>query len=206
MVPKNKKENIMGTFLVVQWLRLWISNAETRFHMLQQRPCTDKQNKHLTKINMFWKGIVVKKWQSSMMVSLSLTISQSLLKLMSTESVMLSNHLILCYFLLLCLQCFPASESFPMSQLFPSGGQSIGASASVLQWIFRVDLLQNGLVGSPCSPRDSQESSPTPQFKSLNSSVLSLLYGPTLKSRHDYKKIHSFDYIDLCWQSDVSAF
>ena len=43
------------------------------------------------------------------------------------------------------------------------------------QWIPKTDLLQNGLVGSPCSPRDSQESSPTPQFKSINSSALSFL-------------------------------
>src|SRR5574341_772179 len=48
----------------------------------------------------------------------------------------------------------------------------------------RADLLQNGLVGSPCSPRDSQESSPTPQFKSINSSALSLLHSPTLTSIH----------------------
>ena len=47
-----------------------------------------------------------------------------------------------------------------------------------LQWTPRTDLLQDGLVGSPCSPRDSQESSPTPQFKSINSSVLSFLYSP----------------------------
>ena len=53
---------------------------------------------------------------------------------------------------------------------------------------------------------DSQESSPTPQFKSNNSSVLSLLYSPTLTSIHDYWKNHSLDYIDLCWQSNVSAF
>ena len=50
----------------------------------------------------------------------------------------------------------------------------------------RADLLQNGLVGSPCSPRDSQEFSP--QFKSINSLVLSLLYGPTLTSIHDHWK------------------
>ena len=50
----------------------------------------------------------------------------------------------------------------------------------------RADLLQNGLVGSPCSPRDSQESSPTPQFKSINSSALSLLHSPTLTSIHDH--------------------
>ena len=60
------------------------------------------------------------------------------------------------------------------------------------QWIFRADLLQNGLVWSLCSPRDSQESSPTPQFKSINS-VLSFLYSPTLTSIHDYWKNHSFD-------------
>jgi len=48
------------------------------------------------------------------------------------------------------------------------------------QWIFRIRFLQNWLVGSPCCPRDSQESSPTPQFKSNNSSVLSFLYSPTL--------------------------
>ena len=52
----------------------------------------------------------------------------------------------------------------------------------------RVDLLQNGLVGSPCSPRDSQESSPTPQFKRINSSVLSLLHSPPLTSIHDHWK------------------
>ena len=57
----------------------------------------------------------------------------------------------------------------------------------------RTDLLQNGPVGSPCSPRDSQESSPTPQFKSINSSVLSLLHGPTLTSIQDHRKNHSLD-------------
>ena len=56
------------------------------------------------------------------------------------------------------------------------------------------------------SPRDSQESSPTPQFQSTTSSVLSLLYSPTLMSTHDYWKNHSLDYTDLCWQSNVSAF
>ena len=57
----------------------------------------------------------------------------------------------------------------------------------------RADLLQNGLVASPCSPRDSQESSPTPQFKSINSSPLSLLHSPTLTSIHDHRKNHSLD-------------
>ena len=60
------------------------------------------------------------------------------------------------------------------------------------QWIFRTDFLYDGLVGSPCSPEDSQESSPTPQFKHINSSVLSFLYGPTFTSIHDYWKNHRF--------------
>ena len=94
-----------------------------------------------------------------------------------------------------CPQSLPASESFPMSQLFPWGGQSTGVSAlaSFLPKNLRADLLQNGLVGSPCSSRDSQESSPTPQFKSINSSALSLLHSPTLTSIHDHGKNHSLD-------------
>ena len=60
----------------------------------------------------------------------------------------------------------------------------------------------DGLVGYHCSPRDSQESSPTPQFESISFSVLSILYGPTLTSTHVYWKNHSFDYMDLCWQSN----
>ena len=94
-----------------------------------------------------------------------------------------------------CLQSFPASGSCPMSQFFTSCGQSIGTTAQhqSFQWIFRTDFLYDWLVGSPYSPRDSQESSPTPQFKSINSSVLSFLYSPTLTSIHDYWKIHSFD-------------
>ena len=75
-----------------------------------------------------------------------------------------------------------------------------------IQLIFRVDFLEEWLVWSPCCPRDSQESSPTPQFKSINSLALSLLHGPTLTSIHDYWKNHSFDNMDLWQQSDVSAF
>ena len=94
-----------------------------------------------------------------------------------------------------CPQSFPASGAFHMSQLFASGGQSTGVSAStsVLPMNTRTDLLWDGLVGSPCSPRDSQESSPTPQFKSVNSSVLTFLYGPTLTTLHDHWKNHSLD-------------
>ena len=107
-----------------------------------------------------------------------------------------------------CPQSFPASGSFQMSWLFALGGQSIGVSASALVLPMNIqDWFPLGWTGwILCSPKDSQESSPKPQFKSINSSVLSFLYSPTLTSIHDYWKKHSFDYTDLCWQSNVSAF
>ena len=94
-----------------------------------------------------------------------------------------------------CPQSFPASGSFQMSQLFSSGGQNIGVSAlaSILTMNTQDWSPLDGLVGSPCSPRNSQESSPTPQFKSINSSVLSFLHSPTLTSIHDHWKNHSLD-------------
>ena len=105
-----------------------------------------------------------------------------------------------------CLQSFPASGPFLMSHLFVSGGESIGASTSVLPMNIQDWFPLGLLVCSPYSPTDSQEFSPTPQFKTINSSAFSCLYGPTLTSIHDYGKNHSFDYTDLCWQSNVSAF
>ena len=65
------------------------------------------------------------------------------------------------------------------------------------QWRFRIDFLQDRLDGFPCSPRDSQESSPTPQFKSINSLVLSFPYSPNFTSIHDYCKNCSFDKMDF---------
>ena len=94
-----------------------------------------------------------------------------------------------------CLQSFLASRSFPMSWLFESDGQSIGASASASVLPMNIqDCFLLGLTGwICCSPRNSQESSPTPQFESMSSSVLSFLYGPTLTSIHDHWKNHIFD-------------
>ena len=94
-----------------------------------------------------------------------------------------------------CPQSLPASEFFQ----WVSSSHEV---AKVLEFQLQhhsfqrnpwADLLQNGLVGSPCSPRDSQESSPTPQFKSINSLALSLLQSPTLTSIHDHRKNHSLD-------------
>ena len=93
------------------------------------------------------------------------------------------------------LQPFPAWGSFPMSLFFASCGQSIGVSASASALPMNIqDWFPLGwLVGSPCSPRDSQDPSPTPQCKSINSLVLSFLYSPPLTSTHDHWKNHSFD-------------
>ena len=94
-----------------------------------------------------------------------------------------------------CSQSLPASEYFPMSQLFTWGGQSIGVSAST--WVLPINTQDWSPLGwtgwTPCSPRDSQESSPTPQFKSINSSVLSFLHSPTLTSIHDHWQNHSLE-------------
>ena len=96
-----------------------------------------------------------------------------------------------------CLQSFPASGSFLMSWLFTSGGQRIEASASASVLPMNIqDWFPLRLVWYPCCPRDSQESSPIPHFKSINSSVLSLLYGPALTPIHNYWKNHSFKYVD----------
>ena len=117
----------------------------------------------------------------------------------------------------LLLQSPPALNLFQHQDLF-QWVVSLHQVAKVLelqlqQWIFsppneysrHLDFLWDWLVWSPCCPRDSQESSPAPQFKSISSSMLSLLYGTTLKSIHDYWKNHSVDYMDLCQESDVRS-
>ena len=88
------------------------------------------------------------------------------------------------------------------SQLFASGDQRIRVSdsASVLPKNIQGWFPLGWLIWSLCCPRDSQESSPIPQFKSINSSVLKLLHSPTLTFIHDYWKNHSFDYTDFCQQ------
>ena len=130
-------------------------------------------------------------WTAARQASLSITNSQSLLKLMSIELVMPSNHLILCCPLLLLPPIPPSIRVF--------------ANESVLHirwpkyWSFSFSISPSseysGLISfrTDCSPKDSQESSPTPQFKSTNSLALSFLYSPTLTSIHDYWKNHSLD-------------
>ena len=101
-----------------------------------------------------------------------------LLKLVSIESVMPSNLLSSAVPFSSCLQAFLASGSFPLSQLFASGGQNIGASASASVFPMNIqDWFPLGLTGLiSLQSKDSQESSQIPQFKSINSLVLSFLY------------------------------
>ena len=146
-------------------------------------------------------------WSAAHLASLSFTLSQSLLKLMSIESVMPSNHFILCRPFLLLPSIFPSIRVF-------SNEQSLCIRRSKY-WSFSVSPSNeySGLISFRMTrlislqSKDSQESSPTPQFKSINSLALSLLYGPTLTSTHDsWKCMSGFDYTNLCWQSDTSAF
>ena len=126
---------------------------------------------------------------------------------MSIESVMPSNHLILCCPLLLLPSIFPSIRVFSNESAlhirwpkYWSFSFSISPSNEYSGLIsFNIDWFDLLAV---CS-RDSQESSPAPQFKSINSLVLSLLCGPTLTSIHDYWKNDSFDYTGTCGQSDL---
>ena len=107
-----------------------------------------------------------------------------------------------------CPQFFPASGSFPMSQLFTWGGQSIGVSASTSVLPMNTqDWSPSGWTGwiSLQSKGLSRVFSNTTVQKH-HSSAFSFLYSPTLTSIYDHWKNHSLDEMDLCWQSNVSAF
>ena len=135
-------------------------------------------------------------WIAARQASLSITNSRSSLRLMSIESVMPSSHLILCCPLLLLPPIPPSIRVFSnestLRRRWPKYW-SFSFKHHSFQRKPRADLLQNGLVGSLCSPWDSRESPPTPQFKSINSSALSFLHSPTLTSIHDHRKNHSLD-------------
>ena len=134
-------------------------------------------------------------WTAARQTSLSITKSCSLPKLVSIESVMPSSHLILCRPLLLLPSIFPSIRVFSNeSALCMRWPKDRSFSFNISPSNVYSGLISFPFLGPPCSPRDSQESSPTPQFKSINSLALSFLYSPTLKSIHDYWKNHSFDY------------
>ena len=134
-------------------------------------------------------------WTATRQASQSITNTQSLLKLMSIELVMPSSHLILCHLLLLLPSLFPRIKVF--------SNESAVCIRWPKYWSFSFSISPSneypGLISFRMvwlyllAPRDSQESPPTPQFKSINSSAFSFLYSPTLTSIHDHWKNHSFD-------------
>ena len=148
--------------------------------------------------------LFVTPWTAGHQASLSITNSRSPPKPMSIESVMPSNHLILCRPLILLPSIFPNIRVF--------SNESVLRIRWPKYWRFSINISpyneHPGLISFKMDwldlravSRDSQESSPTPQFKSSNFSALSFLYSPALTSIHDHWKNHS-----LCWQSNVSAF
>ena len=134
-------------------------------------------------------------WTAACQASLSINNSQSSPKLMSIESVMPSNHLILCHPLLLLPSIFPSIRVF-------SNGSAV-CIRWPKYWSFSFNINPSnehpGLISFRMDWLDllavqgTLESSPTPQFKSINSSAFSFLYSPTLTSIHDYWKNHSLD-------------
>ena len=141
--------------------------------------------------------LFVTPWIAARQASLSITNSQSSPKLTCIESVMSSSISSSVIPFSSWPYSLPASESFPMSQCFSWSGQSTGVSA-LASFLPLASFLQDWsplewMVGSPCSPRGSQESSPTPHFKSISSLALSFLHSPTLTSIHDHWKNHSLD-------------
>ena len=133
-------------------------------------------------------------WATIHHASLSITNSWNLLKLMSIELMMPSNHLILCCPLLLPPSIFPSVRVFSIESVlcirwpkYWSFSPSISSSNECSGLIsFRMDWLDILAV------QETQESSPTSQFKSINSSALSFLNSPVLTFIHDYWKNHCF--------------
>ena len=146
-------------------------------------------------------------WTIALQASLSFTIFQSLLKLISIESVMPSNHLILCLPLLHLSSIFLSITAFPnesalhiMWPKYWSLGFSMSPSSDYSGLIsFRIDWFDLFVV------QRTLKSSSSPQFESINSSVLSLLYGSALTSVHDYWINHSFDYTDARYKIPESV-
>ena len=126
----------------------------------------------------------------------------------NSKSVMPSNHLVLRRPLLLLPSIFPNIRIFSNVSALPirwpkywSFSFSIGPSNEYSE---QISLGLTGLISFQSKGLSRVFSNTTAQ--SINSSVFSLLYGPTPTSKHDYWKYHSFDFMDLCWQSNVSAF
>ena len=142
----------------------------------------------------------------STLASLSFSISRSLFKLMSIELMTPSSHLILCHPLLLLSSFFPSIRVF--------SNESDLCVRWLRYWSFSINPLNeySGLISfridwfDLLAVQGTVKSFLQNKFESISSSVLTLFYGPNLTSVHDYWKNHRFEYKELCWQGDVSAF
>ena len=152
----------------------------------------------LSSVSQFSRSVMsdsVTPWTAARQVSLSITNSQSLPRFVSIELVMPSNHLISCHHLLLLPSIFPRIRIFSK--------ESVLHIRWPKYWSFNFSIIPSkeysGLISfrmawfDLLAVKGTQESSPTPQFKSIHSLALSFLYGPILTSIHDHWKNHSFD-------------
>ena len=173
---------------------------------------------HLSKSSLYYWSVskpyatLFHLWTVAHQASLSFSVSQSLFSLMSFESLMLSNDLIL----------WPPPSTLPSpSVLNLSQHQGLSKELALCirwpkYWSFSLSISPSNEYPAFISfsidrsdffvVQGTQDSSPEPQFESINSLEFSLHYGPILISVYDYWKNHSFPYTDLCQQSDVSAF
>ena len=153
--------------------------------------------------------LFVTPWSAAFQASLSFTVSWTLLKFMSIDSVMPSNYLILCHPFLLLPSIFPSVRVFD--------NELVLCIRWLKYWSFSVSFsispsnVYSGLISFRIDWFDflavqGALKSLLQHHSSKASLVLSLLYGPSLTSVHDCWESHNLDYMDLCWQSDVSAF
>ena len=177
------------------WPRDWtciscISCIASRFFTTEPRKLLGLSDQLLSRVRLFETP-----WIAAHQASMSITNSRSSLRLTSIESVMPSSHLILCRPLLLLPSIPPSIRFFSIESTLRirwpkdwSFSFRIIPSKEIPGLIsFRMDWLDLLAV------QGTLESSPTPQFKSINSSALSLLHSPTLTSIHDHRKNHSLD-------------
>ena len=173
---------------------MWRTYTPLNMHFQKSYALQSHQFSSVQSLSPVWLFMTL--WITACQASLSIVNSQSSIRLMSIESVMPPSHLILCHPLLLRppippnIRVFSSESTLRMRwPKYWSFSFSIIPSKEIPGLIsFRMDW-----VGSPYSPRDSQESSPTPQFKNISSLALSFLHSPTLSSIHDHWKNHSLD-------------
>ena len=179
-------------------------NGTTGWHKLKHH--LQKQHFPISSVQLLSRvRLFATPWNAACQASLSITNSQSLLKLMSVNLVLPSNHLILCHSLLLLPSILPNIRVFSNESVlrirwpkYWSFIHNISPSNEYSGLMsFRIDWSDHLVV---------QGTSPAPQFKSINSSVLSFLHSPTPTCIHDHWKNHSLDQRDLCWPSSVSTF